>query len=61
MMQQTCRSCGKGIHWIKTEKGKPMPCDPQVVTVVTDSGKVIKGRIPHWATCPQADQHRKRG
>ena len=42
--------------------------------VVDDRGNVIKcdldfgdqqpdgmARVPHWATCPNADQHRKRG
>lgn len=40
-----CRSCGKMIVWVKTERGLNMPCD-------------LDGR-PHWATCPYADKHRR--
>lgn len=39
--------------------------------VVTENGEVLPaeirsdgsetGYIPHWATCPEADKHRKRG
>ena len=31
MPNGTCRSCGASIVWIKTEKGKHMPCNPQLV------------------------------
>jgi hypothetical protein len=41
-----CKSCGAGIHWIKTAKGKNMPVDPDGTS--------------HFATCPNADQHRKK-
>lgn len=27
-----CRSCGKFIEWVKTTKGKNMPCDPEVLS-----------------------------
>ena len=39
-----CRGCQAQIFWIKTEAGKNMPLDPD--------------GIPHWATCPKADQFR---
>jgi hypothetical protein len=55
----TCKSCGAALVWIKTEAGRLMPCDPNLVTVVTEDGRTVRGRIPHWSTCPQADQHRK--
>lgn len=41
-----CRSCGAPIDWHKTEAGKNMPLDAGTTT-------------PHWATCANADQHRK--
>jgi len=51
-----------------------MPCDAEVVeaqdgkepTLVMNDGRVIRkaqdgttGRIPHWATCPDADRYRR--
>jgi hypothetical protein len=43
---KACKSCGAGIYWIRTAAGKAMPCDPDGTS--------------HFASCPQADQHRKR-
>jgi len=31
MPNGTCRSCGASIVWVKTEKGKHMPCNPELV------------------------------
>ena len=31
MPNGTCRGCGASIVWVKTEKGKHMPCNPQLV------------------------------
>jgi hypothetical protein len=56
----TCKSCNAAIEWVKTAAGKNMPCDAAVVTIVTELGSIIKGRVPHWATCPSAGQHRSR-
>jgi len=59
-----CRSCGAQIIWVKMRGGKSMPVNPERVRIVlanndhTD-GTVITGHLPHWATCPNADQHRK--
>ena len=48
-----CNSCGSDIKWIKTEAGKNMPVDVELIAVkpsqagniiiVTDSGRVVKG------------------
>lgn len=74
-----CRSCNQPIDWVRTEKGKNMPVDPDYVEwneakegdiLVTESGKVLtvrkaqnfpnlKGRISHFATCPEAKEWRK--
>lgn len=43
----TCSSCGAAIIWVKTAAGNTMPVDPE-----TDES--------HFATCPNASQHRKR-
>jgi hypothetical protein len=40
-----CRSCRAEIFWILTAAGKRMPVNPDGVS--------------HFATCPNADQHRK--
>jgi len=55
----TCRSCNAPLVWIKSRAGKAIPCDPAVLSVVTDEGDVVRGRVSHFATCPQAAQHRK--
>jgi len=56
-----CKSCGAEIKWQKTaSRGSNMPVNPEYVIIVTDDGHVIKGRISHFATCPNADEHRKR-
>jgi hypothetical protein len=55
-----CSTCGKPIVWVRMQSGKAMPCDPGNVTIVTDDGRVVRGRIAHWATCPTADQHRRK-
>lgn len=57
----TCRGCGAPIVWIKTKAGRPNPCDPNIVAVVTDEGEVVRGRISHFATCPKAGEFRGGG
>jgi hypothetical protein len=42
----TCRGCQATIYWLVTEKGKRMPVDPD--------------GTPHWATCPNAQEFRRR-
>jgi hypothetical protein len=44
-----CRSCGDSVFWILTPNMKRMPID---------AFGAHKGES-HFATCPQADQHRK--
>lgn len=57
----TCKKCGAEIVWITTENGKSMPCDAKILTVITDAGVVVKGRISHFATCKFANDFRKPG
>ena len=75
----TCKSCGAPIMFIRTERGKVMPCNPEEVrfersggpeTFITGDGRVQRGKrdpsgrlyghISHFATCPNADHHRKK-
>lgn len=41
-----CKGCYADIYWVKTPGGKNMPVD-------------IDG-TPHWASCPQAEDFKKR-
>jgi len=59
-----CKKCNAEIIWIKMDSGKSMPCNVEKTTIVTrpfktNTGMVITGHIPHWATCPFADEFRK--
>lgn len=57
-----CRSCGAVIYWVTMPSGRKMPLDRgrQVrVGYVEDQGFVALGTyVPHWATCPNAREHR---
>lgn len=67
----TCRSCGAPILWVKTEAGKRMPIDakperrvvldPLAVRLGADelTARVVDTYVSHFATCPNAAQHRK--
>ena len=67
-----CRSCGAEIIWAQTEFGKLMPMDaeptilPGAFTLESQDGTSTKrarlvGRyyISHFATCPNAAEHRR--
>lgn len=74
-----CRSCNAQIKWIKTTRGKNMPCDPELINyedalpgtvLITITGKCftvdkdinfpnVRGYQSHFATCVNADEHRK--
>jgi hypothetical protein len=67
----TCASCGAAIIWTITEAGKRMPVDAvpagKVTVLVRDphggSTPISKSRdhyVSHFATCPNAQQHRRR-
>ena len=57
-MKTACKSCGAGIDFIKTLKGRTMPVNLPPILVLTDGGECIKGYVSHWATCPTASRHR---
>lgn len=58
-----CASCGAEIHWITTENGAAHPLDakPEKRWVVdrNDVGRIIDTYVSHFATCPDAQKHRK--
>jgi hypothetical protein len=67
-----CRSCGAAIYWVVMyPSGKRMPIDAKPVAGlirveigVPDTGH-MRGKdaeelfVSHFATCPNADKHRK--
>ena len=55
-----CRSCGAEIVWIETKAGHQTPCDPDLLTIVTEWGVVTRGRTCHFATCPDGETWRNR-
>lgn len=58
-MEKECKKCKAKIRWLKTKKGKWMPVDTDLITIITMEGETIKGYIPHWASCPNAEEFRK--
>lgn len=74
-MSDRCKSCGASIVWALTKDGKHIPIDNQPVKGgnlrMTSLGREpltvevkpvepeIYGWVSHFATCPNADEHRK--
>jgi hypothetical protein len=62
-----CRSCNAEIRWAVMQSGARMPFDVEPVSppngmYFLDNGyakKLPTVHISHYATCPNADQHRK--
>jgi hypothetical protein len=56
-----CRSCQAGIVWLKTRSGKNMPVDAETFTQGEPAiFNPELGHISHFATCPNADKHRRK-
>lgn len=68
MNTSRCKSCNQEIIWAVTPKGKNTPLDAKKVKIaqVMDMGGILKieeaheGHLSHWATCPNADEHRRK-
>lgn len=59
-----CASCRAPVRWISTASGAAMPIDPEprkmiVLRPGTEIGDVVDAFVSHFATCPNASQHRK--
>lgn len=64
MATSICKSCGASIIWLETFQGKKMPVDAKpekrvVINARTGLAHVLDAYMPHWATCPKADHHRR--
>jgi hypothetical protein len=60
LSMRKCAGCGAEIKWVKTKAGKRMPVNVELKTIVTEDGEVVRGYESHFATCPKADDFRKR-
>ncbi len=61
-----CGSCGAAIFFARSRNGAPMPLDAVPVMRVVLQGddghaQIVKTYSTHFATCPNAAQHRKEG
>lgn len=70
-----CRSCGAEVEWAVTSKGKRIPLDvgtrddgnlrvmaslfPGEATTVQYVPPGDGDRVSHFATCPNAEEHRR--
>ena len=53
-----CKTCRAQIIWFKTHDGRNMPVNADTVEAA-DQELDLKRHVSHFATCPQAAQHRK--
>ncbi len=59
-MTAQCRSCEAPIVWVQTQSGKYMPVDAHSYDEGDGLVFVKDKHISHFATCPNANKHRKR-
>jgi hypothetical protein len=73
VIETTCKSCGAAIFFVLTRERRWMPVDVKRATVMVPTGReavqdrvaypvcdVVKGWVPHFVTCPNAAEHRRR-
>lgn len=53
---RACRENPQGKNYVVNELGEVIKCDLQF-----DGEPTGMARLPHWATCPHADEFRRRG
>lgn len=71
-VRSRCRSCLAPIFWAETPLGRSIPIDwvqvPGGNVTLVDGVAVVNpgfpmpealGFVPHFATCPNADEHRR--
>ena len=54
------KGCGAEIYFIRTERGRAMPVETRIATVVTEAGATVRGYPPHWDRCPARETFRKK-
>ncbi|HET9954136.1 MAG TPA: hypothetical protein VFQ61_06515 [Polyangiaceae bacterium] len=63
LSRKKCLSCGAEIVWVEMQSGRRMPLDakPQKLIVIeADKGEVKLCFTSHFATCPDAAEHRRK-
>lgn len=55
-----CRSCQAPVQWAKTQRGASIPIDLGAPIETGASSFFVPSEFVHFATCPNAGQHRKR-
>lgn len=64
LFSKHCTSCGAEIIWVTTRGSKmPLNAKPEKRFIILDEQGAAVARdtyTSHFATCPNADQHRKR-
>lgn len=62
LFTKTCSSCGAPIIWAESKAGKPTPLDAKPESrfiFIEGVAQQIMTYTSHFATCPNADQHRR--
>lgn len=59
MDEVKCKDCGVSVIWVMAENKKRMICDPEMISIVDDKGKLHMGHVPHWAKCPRTKYLKK--
>lgn len=54
-----CRSCGAQVVWFKTKNNKNIPVNAETVEA-GDEELELPRHVSHFATCPNAAQHRNK-
>jgi len=56
-----CKGCGAKINWIQTARGKMTPVDAKETSIyVTGTQSLVRGHVPHWATCEKAADFKRK-
>jgi len=67
-----CRHCGASIIWLAAPIGRLVPCEIGLLKVLTETAEKIQtprgrvpvyevrtGYLPHWLSCPQANEQQR--
>lgn len=62
LFSRPCSSCGAPIRFVGTETGNQVPVDAKpekrIVVGPDGVGRSVDAYVSHFATCPNANQHR---
>jgi hypothetical protein len=55
-----CKRCHAEIAWLRMPSGKMNPVNIEATVESRPDGKKVVAAVPHWSTCPFADQFKKK-